>query len=164
MKKMTSVIAIVVLFAMLFTGCEFIPTKRDFSHYGFTFTIAGKVVEREGNKYGDAQFQTVIGTIGFIKQDIPSNSDINNAHQLAQEMAEYFKEDFKTDPSSVRVLGNGASYFVGGPIAQENGTKTMAFVYSLQYGQECWVIVCEALAEDFDQAAIIEFCMSAEFC
>ena len=164
MKKMTSIIAIMLLAALLLTGCDFIPTKRDFSHYGFTFTIAGKVVEREGNKYGDARFRTVIGTISFTKQDIPSNSDINNVHQLAQEMAEYLKEDFKTDFSSVRVLGNGASYFVGGPIKQEDGTKTMALCYFLQYGQEWWGITCEALAEDFDQAAIIEFCMSAEFC
>lgn len=69
MKKITSVIAIVLLAALLFTGCDFIPMKQDFANYGFTFTIAGKVEEKEENKFGNAAFDTKYGEMSFYKHN-----------------------------------------------------------------------------------------------
>ena len=69
MKKTTSVIAIVLLFALLLTGCDFIPLSQDFSQYGFKFTIAGKVEEKEENKFGDAAFDTKYGEMSFYKHN-----------------------------------------------------------------------------------------------
>lgn len=68
MKKMTSVIAIILLFALLLTGCDFIPLPQDFSQYGFKFTIAGEVTEKEGNEFGKASFTTKYGETSFEKQ------------------------------------------------------------------------------------------------
>ena len=68
MKKITSVIAIALLAALLLTGCDFIPLKQDFSQYGFTFTIAGKVTEKEGNKFGNATLTTKYGEMSFEEQ------------------------------------------------------------------------------------------------
>ena len=66
MKKITSVIAIVLLAALLFTGCDFIPMKQDFANYGFTFTIAGKVEEKEENEFGNAAVQCLGKLFGSV--------------------------------------------------------------------------------------------------
>ena len=80
MKKITSMIAIILLFSLFFTGCNIygvarfttsspiplpIPIKQDFSSYGVSFKIAGSVTEVEGNKYGSAKFRTTLGNFEF---------------------------------------------------------------------------------------------------
>ena len=67
MKKITTIIAITLLAALLFTGCDFIPMKKDFSQYGFTFSIAGDVVDNEGNSKAFAKFDTRYGTMTFTR-------------------------------------------------------------------------------------------------
>ena len=67
MKKITTVIAITLLAALLFTGCDFIPMEKDFSMYGFKFTIAGEVTDDADNTEGLATFETKYGTMTFTK-------------------------------------------------------------------------------------------------
>ena len=67
MKKITTIIAITLLAALLFTGCSIIPMKKDFSQYGFTLSIAGEVTVEKGSKEGSAALITQYGTISFSK-------------------------------------------------------------------------------------------------
>ena len=100
MKKMTSIIAIILLAALLLTGCDFIPLKKDFSQYGFTITIAGKVTEDEGNTHGNASLYTKYGKMNFYRH--------NAVTLLTAEL-------FLTTAESKETLENGARLFTFAP-------------------------------------------------
>ena len=99
MRKLTSILAFLLIISLLFTGCNNFPfpsttptepqtIRQDYEHYGFSFEIAGSITEEEGNKYGQAAFKTNLGQFVFWKQDIPASSDIQNSHQVAIKFAE----------------------------------------------------------------------------
>ena len=170
MRKLTSILAFLLIISLLFTGCNNFPfpsttptepqtIRQDYEHYGFSFKIAGSVTEEEGNKYGQAAFKTNLGQFVFRKLDIPASSDVQNSHQVAIK----FAEDIQLNKANVKVLKNGASFMVYGPETQKDGTNLMYACCFVQVGPSIWLIICAAPANDFNQPAIIETCMSTEF-
>jgi len=171
MKRLLSIIAITLVAATLFVGCEnlsFLPTgliepqpvRHNYEHYGFSFEVIGDVTENEGNKYGYAELSTDVGQFLFMKQHMASNSTLHNAHQIALKCATELEQ---VDEISVRILRNGASFFVSDPVTLEDGTNIMRAYCFLQYGESVWVIVCGAPVDNFNQPLIIEAFVSAEF-
>ncbi len=154
MKKFTTIIAITLLAALLFTGCDLIPLKKDFSDYGFTFTIAGEVTEKEGNKAGNATLYTKIGTLTFEKKT--GLAAIGGASAQADILASVFD-------ATVRTLENGASFFATEPNDNGSGVRTVEAYYLFQFGDAIWQIKCVTPAADYDEDAVIKVVTSAEF-
>lgn len=171
MKKFLTIIAIALVAATLFVGCENLsflpsglvepqPVRHNYEHYGFSFEVIGDVTENGGNKYGYATLSTNIGQFLFMKKDIPSDSTIHTAHQIALKAATELEQ---VDEVSVRILRNGASFFVSDPVTLEDGSNIMRAYCFLQYGESVWIIVCGAPVDNFNQPLIIEAFVSAEF-
>ena len=143
MKKITSVIAIVLLAALLLTGCDFIPLKQDFSKYGFTFTIAGKVTEKEGNEFGNATFTTKYGEMSFYENPLPKEAV----------EALYFLAEYK-EP-----LDNGAKLFT---YAAKDGIIKTAYVIEIADGS-VWQLSVSTPEADYDKDAITKVFKSVKF-
>ena len=161
MKKFLSVIMTIILSVTLFTGCNivrnFIPLRHNFGQYGVSFTIAGEVVEREGNKYGSASFNTRLGSLEFERfYDILSGSLLNADNMIALAAANY--------NATPRTLSNGASYFICNNGTNNSGKQLITLAYGIQVGAAVWMIACTTTEANFDREAIIDVCMSAEFC
>ena len=144
MKKTTSVIAIVLLAALLLTGCDFIPLKKDFSQYGFTFTIAGKVTEQEGNSFGNATLNTKYGEMTFTKHNMLTLA----AAELLLMTAE-FKEP----------LDNGATLYT---FKASDGFIATSYIIKLENG-DAWQISVSTPEADYNKNAITKAFTSAEF-
>ena len=142
MKKITSVIAIVLLAALLLTGCDFIPLKKDFSQYGFTFTIAGKVTEKEGNEFGNATFTTKYGEMTFAKQ-------------LSAGVTEIFLMGAKYKEP----LDNGATFYT---FAANDGMIKTCYLIEIADGS-AWLISCNTPEADFDADALEKVYTSVKF-
>ena len=161
MKKFLSVIMTIILSVTLFTGCNivrnFIPLRHNFGQYGVSFTIAGTVTEREGNKYGSADFSTRLGSLQFERiYDILTSSLLNADSIIALAAANY--------NATPRTLSNGASYFIYNNGTNSSGNKLISLAYAIQVGAAVWTITCTTTEANFDREAIIDVCMSAEFC
>ena len=143
MKKMTSVIAIILLAALLLTGCDFIPMKQDFSQYGFTFTIAGKVTEKEGNEFGNATFTTKYGDMTFYKHIIPKA-----AAEVLLITAKY-KEP----------LDNGATLYT---YAANNGVVKTVYLIEIADGT-VWQFSVSTPEADYNKDAITKVFTSVNF-
>ena len=144
MKKMTSVIAIILLAALLITGCDFIPTEKDFSNYGFTFTIAGKVTEKEGNTFGAATFGTKYGVMGFAKYDAFTITGVQLGLMTAQ-----YKEP----------VGDNATLYTFA--ASEGKIRTY---YLIEIADEStWLIVFLTPEADYNKDALVKVFQSVKF-
>ena len=144
MKKMTSVIAIILLAALLITGCDFIPAKKDFSNYGFTFTIAGKVTEKEGNTFGDATFTTKYGQIAFAKY----NDFLVEGIKLTMITAQY-KEP----------VGDNATLYT---FTASEGKIRTCYLIEIADGS-AWLITALTPESDYDKAEITKVFQSVKF-
>ncbi len=157
MKKLTSVIAITLLAALLLTACDFIPMKKDFSNYGFTFTIAGKVTEKEGNEFGNATLYTKVGDLTF--QQITGIMAMGGAATLAEASA-------SLNGGTVQTLENGASFFSlpakTDPFASVKISVVEAY-YFIQFGNAVWQITCKAEESEYDEDALLKVLTSATF-
>ena len=148
MKKMTSVIAIVLLFALLFTGCDFIPLPKDYSQYGFKFTIAGKVEEKEENKFGDAAFDTKYGELTFYKHNALSLVGTNLLLMGAK-----YKEP----------MGDNATLYTFEAKDTDAG-KTIDTIYLIELADgTTWQISFTTPEESYDKDAIVKVIESIEF-
>ena len=149
MKKMTSIIAIMLLAALLLTGCDFIPLKKDFSQYGFTFTIAGKVTEEEGNESGNAVFNTKYGKLTFANLSFfsaaiePLVSSTCDSKETLENGARLYSYNAKQDINGVMVIET--QYFV----SSTDGTN--------------WMIKFLTPEADYNKDAIIKVFTSVEF-
>ena len=144
MKKMTSVIAIILLAALLFAGCNVVPAQQDFSKYGFTFTIAGKVTEKEGNTFGDATFTTKYGQMAFAKY----NDFLLEGIKLTMITAQY-KEP----------LDNGATLYTFEP---KDGKVKTCYLIEIADGS-AWLITALTPESDYDKAEITKVFQSVKF-
>ncbi len=148
MKKMTSVIAIILLAALLITGCDFIPLKKDFSQYGFAFTIAGKVTEKEGNEAGNATLYTNMGTISFVK--------LNPIVAATIELA------ISGLSASKKTLDNGATFYTSNA-KESDGVLTVATNYFIKAGDSVWQISASTPEKDYSEEKILKIFQSATF-
>lgn len=144
MKKMTSVIAIILLAALLFTGCDFLPLKKDFSQYGFTFTIAGEVTEKEGNKFGNATLVTKYGEMTFYQ---------HNALTLAAAELTLIAAAYK-EP-----LDNGATLYT---FNASDGIILTSYIIKTA-DDSSWQISVSTPEADYDKSAITKVFTSAKF-
>ncbi len=149
MKKITSVIAIVLLAALLLTGCDFIPLKKDFSQYGFKFTIAGEVTEKEENKAGYAVLYTKFGKMTFTKHNAASALVAEGllfgagSKETLENGAKFYTYNAKEDSAGSRVIET--HYFVG---ATDGST---------------WEITCVTPESDYDKDALLKVYSTVEF-
>ena len=150
MKKLTTIIAITLLAALLFTGCDFIPMEKDFSQYGFKFTIAGEVTEKEGNKAGSATLYTKYGKMSFTKHNAVSLllaeglvSSASNAKETLENGAAFYTYAAKEDSTGSLVIET--HYFVG---TADGSTWQISFVTP---------------EGDYNKDALIKVYTSAEF-
>ena len=148
MKKITSVIAIVLLAALLFTGCDFIPMKQDFANYGFTFTIAGKVEEKEENKFGNAAFTTKYGELTFNKHNTLSLVGINLLLMGAK-----YKEP----------VGDNATLYTF-EAKEVESVKYIDTIYMVELADgTTWQISFTTPEESYDKDALVNVFKSVEF-
>jgi len=154
MKKFTTIIAITLLAALLFTGCDLIPLKKDFSDYGFTFTIAGEVTEKEGNEFGSATLYTKIGTLEFSTAasiNIPVLGEISWETYIAKEC-----------PNKT-TLENGGRLYVGEAKDNGSGILVVESHYFVENGDTTWHITSTTPKNDFDQDALERVLESIKF-
>ncbi len=144
MKKMTSVIAIILLAALLFAGCDVVPVQQDFSKYGFTFTIAGKVTEREGNTFGDATFTTKYGQIAFAKY----NDFLVEGIKLTMITAQY-KEP----------VGDNATLYT---FTASEGKIRTCYLIEIADGS-AWLITVLTPEADYNKDALVKVFQSVKF-
>ena len=148
MKKTTSVIAIVLLFALLLTGCDFIPLPQDFSQYGFKFTIAGKVEEKEENTFGDASFDTKYGTLTFYKHNALSLVGTNLLLMGAK-----YKEP----------VGDNATLYTF-EATEQDSVKYIETIYMVELADgTTWQISFNTPEESYDKDALVNVLESVEF-
>ena len=148
MKKMTSVIAIILMAALLLTGCDFIPLKQDFSQYGFTFTIAGEVTEKEGNEAGNATFYTNMGTLNFRK----SGKLLGAGEELL----------ISNTCDGKETLENGARFYTYSA-AENNGVLSVSTYYFIESGDDLWIISTSTPEGDYNKDKIAKIFQSVEF-
>lgn len=175
MRNFCVSIACILIIFLLFAGCQgpsssqsnpsapTVPTVTDppstrhnYEQYGFCFDIAGKVTEVGAGTLENPTFETDIGYLQFIKQEITEADTVKNAHQLATNLANQMN-------GTMQLLENDDFFVVYGPIDADYNQKHMVSYYLHQYGKDIWVIICANTVQKFDQAAIINVCMSAEF-
>ena len=154
MKKFVSIIAITLLAALLFTGCDLIPLKKDFSNYGFTFTIAGEVTEKEGNEFGNATLYTKIGTLEF------STAFSVNVPVFGEVSWETFVAN---DCPNKETLENGGRLYVGEAEENSSGILVIESHYFIENGGTTWHITSTTPKNDFDKDALIRVLESIEF-
>lgn len=148
MKKTTSVIAIVLLFALLLTGCDFIPLPQDFSQYGFKFTIAGKVEEKEENEFGNAAFTTKYGALTFNKHNALSLVGTNLLLMGAK-----YKEP----------IGDNATLYTF-EAKEVESVKYINTIYMVELADgTTWQISFETPEESYDKDALLNVFKSVEF-
>ncbi len=148
MKKITSVIAIVLLAALLFTGCDFIPLPRDYSQYGFKFTIAGEITEKEGNEAGAVTLYTNMGTLNFKKAGKLSGA--------GEELLISNTCDGK------ETLENGARFYSYNA-SESNGVLSVSTYYFVESGEDLWVISATTAESDYSKDKIVKIFQSVEF-
>jgi len=148
MKKITSVIAITLLAALLLTACDFIPMKKDFSQYGFTFTIAGKVTENEGNEFGNASFVTKYGEMTFFNYDKNIAGVAIEGVKLAMKLAKY------TEP-----VGDNATLYT---FAAADGVIKTVYLIEIADGS-AWQISFSTPEADYDKDALEKVFKSVKF-
>jgi len=153
MKKFTTIIAITLLAALLFTGCDLIPLKKDFSDYGFTFTIAGEVTEKEGNKAGSATLITKYGKMTFTKHTaLLPLVNITLAEQLVSSTAK-----------SSDTLENGAKFYAYAAEEGDAGMVIETHYFIVAADGSTWQISCVTPEDDYDKDALVKVYTSAEF-
>ena len=148
MKKMTSVIAIILLFALLFTGCDFIPLPRDYSQYGFKFTIAGEITEKEGNEAGAVTLYTGMGTLNFKK-----------AGKLLGAGEEIL---ISNTCDGKETLENGARFYSYNA-SETGGTLSVSTYYFIEAGEDLWIISATTPESDYSKDKILSVYQSVEF-
>ena len=148
MKKITSAIAIVLLAALLFTGCDFIPMEKDFSQYGFKFTIAGGVTEKENNKAGNVTLYTNMGTLTFTKMDIISGSALELGISALADSKE--------------TLENGATFYASNA-KESGGVLTVETDYFIKVGGSVWHLTSATPESDYSKDKIVKIFQSVEF-
>jgi len=175
MRKLLTITVLFLIVFLLFAGCQRLPSsqsnpteltipavtdspsaRHNYEHYGFSFIITGEVTEVISSTVENPTFETDIGYLQFIKQELTEAHDVKNAHQLATNLANQMN-------GTMQLLENGDFFVVYGPIDADYNQKHMASYYLHQYGKDIWVIICANTVQKFDQAAIIDVCMSAEF-
>ncbi len=152
MKKFTTIIAITLLAALLLAGCDFIPLKKDFSGYGFTFTIAGEVTEKEGssNKDGDATLYTKYGKMIFTRHNLIS---LALSEGVVSQMAE-----------SKDTLENGATFYTYAAKEDSSGSLVIETHYFIGAADgSTWEISCVTPEGDYNENALIRVYESVEF-
>lgn len=154
MKKFTTIIAITLLAALLFTGCDFIPMKHDFSHYGFTFTIAGEVTEKEGNKAENATLYTKYGTLTF---SVAAILDLGILGQISEE------NSVADSCPNKETLENGARLYISEAKDNGNGILVIEAYYFIESGEDTWKIKSVTPKDDFNKDALIKVFTSTEF-
>ena len=115
MKKFTTIIAITLLAALLFTGCDIIPMKKDFSQYGFTLSIAGEVTDKGANLLGYTTLDTKYGELTFSKMTLNLGLTEGN---IAKDTLECYLYDNIGLP-----LGQDYFYLYEMPLIYMNGIK-----------------------------------------
>ena len=145
MKKITAIIAITLLAALLFTGCDFIPMEKDFSQYGFTFSIAGDVIDKDSNMNGFAQFDTKYGSITFTKMLL----DLGFSEASIAKSCE----------SKEAVEGKGTIYFFA---ADEDGNVVTHF-FTKDADGTTWMVSCSTPEANYSKLMITLFYKSIEF-
>lgn len=149
MKKFTTIIAITLLAAMLFTGCDLIPLKKDFSNYGFTFTIAGEVTEKDGNADGSATLYTKHGKMTFTRHNTISLA----LAKIALDGA-----------NSKETLENGATFYAFSAKEDSSGSLVVETSYLITAADGAtWQISCTTPEGDYNKNALIRVYESAEF-
>ena len=147
MKKMTTLIAIILLAALLFTGCTLIPIKHNFSQYGFWITIAGEVTEKEGNSEGNATLYTKQGTI-ILKR-------MGNITAGATETAIALMCDNK------ETLDNGATYYKQN--TADGDIPTVTSHYFISVGGDVWYVTCVTPEKDYNRKSLVNVLMALDF-
>lgn len=149
MKKFTTIIAITLLAALLFTGCDFIPMKHDFSNYGFTFTVAGEVTEKEGNESGSATLYTKYGKMTFTKHN-------GLSLLIAQGIA--------SSAESKKTLENGATMYIFNAKEDSTGSLVVQTHYFVEAADgSTWEISCVTPEGDYSEDALVKVYTSTEF-
>ena len=153
MKKITSLIAINLLAALLFTGCGIIPLKQDYSQYGFTFTIAGDVTEVEGNKPGSVTLITKYGKMTFTKHTVVLPIiNITLAEQIVSGNAK-----------SSDTLENGAKFYVYAAEEGDAGMVIETHYFIVAADGSTWQISCVTPENNYHENALIKVYTSVEF-
>ena len=148
MKKLTSAVAIALLFSLLLTGCNFIPLPRDYSQYGFKFTIAGEITEKEGNEAGAVTLYTKMGTLNFKK--------VGKFLGAGEELLISNTCDGK------ETLENGARFYSYN--ASENGgVLSVSTFYFVESGDDLWIISASTPEGDYNRDKVLNIFQSVEF-
>ena len=145
MKKITTVIAITLLAALLFTGCNIIPMKKDFSKYGFTFSVAGDVIDKESNTEGLASFDTKYGTLTFTKMLLDFGLTEGNIAKKCE--------------SKETVEGKGTIYF----LAADDDGNIVTYFFAKDAEDTTWQITCTTPKADYNKLMITLLYKSIEF-
>ena len=153
MKKITTLIAITLLAALLFTGCGIIPLKQDFSQYGFTFTIAGDVTEIEGNEAGSATLITKYGKMTFTRHTVLLPIiNITLAEQIVSGGAK-----------SSDTLENGAKFYAYAAAEGDAGMVIETHYFIVAADGSTWQISCVTPEDDYNKDALTKVYTSVEF-
>lgn len=148
MKKLTTIIAISLLAALLFTGCDFISLPKDFSHYGFEFTIAGKVTEKEGNEAGNVTLYTNMGTLTFTKLD-------KAAALIAEGLT-------SLGSASKETLDNGATFYTFAA-KESSGIRIVETYCYIEVEGAVWQLTSATPENDYKKDKIVKIFQSVEF-
>ena len=144
MKKLTTIIAITLLAALLFTGCDLIPMKKDFSQHGFTLSIAGEVTE-DTNLFGGTILNTKYGKLTFSKMTLDLGLTEGN---IAKECE-----------SKESVGENGTIYF----LAADDEGNIVTYYFVKDANDSTWQFSFTTPEDDYSKFAISNVYKSIEF-
>jgi hypothetical protein len=145
MKKFTTIIAITLLAALLFTGCDFIPMKKDFSQYGITFSIAGEVTDQGANLLGYTTLDTKYGELTFSKMALDLGFSEGN---IAKECE-----------SKESVGENGTIYF----LAADDEGNIVTYYFVKDADGSTWQFIFTTPEDDYSKFMITNVFKSIEF-
>ena len=145
MKKITTIIAITLLAALLFTGCDIIPMKKDFSQYGFTLSIAGEVTDKGANLLGYTTLDTKYGELTFSKMTLNLGLTEGN---IAKECE-----------SKESVGENGTIYF----FAADDEGNIVTYYFVKDANDSTWQFSFTTPEDDYSKFAISNVYKSIEF-
>ena len=149
MKKITTIIAITLLAALLFTGCSIIPMKKDFSQYGFTLSIAGEVTVEKGSKEGSAVLNTQYGDITFSKM-------LLNLGLSESSLA-------KSCESKETIGENGRLYFFAAEEDQSGNILVATYYFAEDAEGNTWMVSCFTPEDAYNKLVITNIYKSIVF-
>ena len=148
MKKFTTIIAITLLAALLFTGCDIIPMRKDFSQYGFTLSIAGEVTDEGANLLGQITLNTKYGDMTFSKMSLDLGLTEGN---IAKEC------------ESKDSVDNGTIYYLAAEEDRDGNMIVKTHYFTKDADGTTWLVSFVIPEDDYNKFMITNVYKSIEF-